>query len=114
VSALRRYVPVALLAVGLVRAPLVRADDAAPPSGGARADQSSKPKRKVPIKKTVKEGVKTGAYTARDGVVTFGRATRSFFKGGPKAAKKTWNENAAKTKRTAREGAQSTRDAAHQ
>jgi hypothetical protein len=108
----RRYVFVALLAVGLVRVPLGRADDAAPAPKGTHAGEPAKPKRKVHIKDTVKEGVKTGAYTARDGIVTFGRATRSFFKGGPRAAKKTWNENAAKTKRTAREGGRSTRDAA--
>jgi len=94
----------ALLAVGLAQAPLVHADDA--------ASQPAKPKRKVHVGKTVKEGVKTGAYTARDSIVTFGRATRSFFKGGAGAARKTWNENAAKTKRTAREGGRATRDAA--
>jgi hypothetical protein len=104
-----RYVLVALLAVGLGGGPPVRAEEAAPAPAGAA---TAKPKRKVPIKNTVKESVKTGAYTARDGIVTFGRATRDFFKGGPSAAKKTWNENAARTKRTAREGGRATRDAA--
>jgi hypothetical protein len=110
----QRYVLVALLAVVMTRAPLALAEDAAPAPEGEHAGETVKPKRKVPIRKTVKEGVKTGAHTARDGIVTFGRTTRSFFKGGTKAAKKTWNENAAKTKRTAREGAHSTRDAAHE
>jgi hypothetical protein len=108
----RRYVCVALLVVGLAGVPSVRAEEAGSAPEGAHAGQPAKPKRRIPIKNTVKEGVKTGAYTARDGIVTFGRATRDFFKGGPKAAKKTWNENAAKTKRTAREGGRATRDAA--
>ena len=109
---MRRYVLVALLAVGLAEPPLVCAEEPAPAPQGTHAGHAAKPKRKVPIKNTVKEGVKSGAYTARDGIVTFGRATRDFFKGGPKAARKTWNENAAKTKRTAREGGRATRDAA--
>jgi hypothetical protein len=100
----------AVLLLALVGAPLAPAEDVAP--AGKQAE-TAKPKRKVHIKDTVKEGAKTGGRTARDGILTFGRTTRDFFKGGTSAAKKTWHENAAKTKRTAREGAESTRDAAH-
>ena len=42
----------------------------------------------------------------------FGRSTKAFFKGGTAAARKTWRENAAQTKRTAKRGAAATKDAA--
>jgi hypothetical protein len=53
----------------------------------------------------VVESAKTGGRAARDGVLTFGRTTRDFFTKGPKAASRTWKENAARTKATAKEGA---------
>src|SRR5262245_47930966 len=62
---------------------------------------------------TVKEALKTGGYAARDGVLTFGRTTRDFFKGGPAAASKTWHANAAQTKANAKAGGRATKQAAH-
>jgi hypothetical protein len=61
----------------------------------------------------VEEGAKTGGRAVRDGALTFGRTTRAFFKGGPKAARETWNANARNTGKTARAGGRATRDAAH-
>jgi len=63
-------------------------------------------------KQTVKESVKTGGHAARDGALTFGRATRAFFTQGPDAAKRTWKANAAKTKANARAGGHAVRSAA--
>src|SRR2546422_2350110 len=68
---------------------------------------------KTKVKRTVKEAAKTGGHAARDGALTFGRSTRDFFTGGPDAAKKTWHENAARTKANAKAGASRTRAAAH-
>ena len=64
------------------------------------------------VKGTVKEAARTGGRTARDGAVTFGRSTEAFFTEGPSAARKTWKANAAKTKRTAKQGAAATKAAA--
>ena len=75
---------------------------------------SPAPKRSVKktVKGTVKEAARTGGRTARDGAVTFGRSTEAFFTEGPSAARKTWKANAAKTKRTAKQGAAATKAAA--
>jgi len=78
----------------------------------ARAEEAKHPK-KAHVGDTVKEAAKTGGHATRDGVLTFGRSTRDFFKGGPDAAKKTWRKNAATTKSNARSGAARTRAAAH-
>jgi hypothetical protein len=77
--------------------------------------QAGEPKhrKKAHVGKTVKEAAKTGGYAARDGALTFGRSTRDFFTGGPQAAKKTWRENAARTKTNAKAGGRRTRAAAH-
>jgi hypothetical protein len=53
----------------------------------------------------VVESAKTGGRAARDGVLTFARATRDFFTKGPHAARRTWEENAAHTKATAKASA---------
>ena len=77
--------------------------------------QAAEPKHRerAHVGKTVKEAAKTGGHAARDGALTFGRSTRDFFKGGPEAAKKTWRENAARTKANAKAGGRRTRAAAH-
>ena len=49
----------------------------------------------------------------RDGFLTFGRSVRSFFTGGPGAARETWRENAAETRENAREGAAAVRGEAN-
>ena len=82
----------------LARPPAVSAEESA--SGPTRS------------KRTVGEAVRTGGHAARDGALTFGRATRAFFKGGTDAARSTWNENATKTKDEAKAGARRTREAA--
>jgi len=63
-------------------------------------------------KRTVKESAKTGGHAARDGVLTFGRATRDLFTHGPDAAKRTWKANAAQTKANAQAGGRAVRSAA--
>jgi hypothetical protein len=60
--------------------------------------------------RTGAEGVKTGATTAVEGVKTFGGATAGLVQGGTDEAKQRWNEGAARTKRTAREGSADTKD----
>ncbi|HEY3186681.1 MAG TPA: hypothetical protein VGJ70_04355, partial [Solirubrobacteraceae bacterium] len=72
-------------------------------------EPTSGPKR---AKRTVGEALRTGGHAARDGALTFGRTTRDFFKGGPDAARSTWNGNAAKTKENAKVGGRKTRAAA--
>jgi hypothetical protein len=49
----------------------------------------------------VKESGRTAGHSVRDGVLTFGRTTRDFFKHGPRTAKRTWNANAAHTRAVA-------------
>jgi hypothetical protein len=79
-------------------------------SSPARADSPTSIGEKV--KRTVKESAKTGGYTARDGALTFGRATRDLFTKGPAAAKQTWKANAAKTKASAKSGGRAVKSAA--
>lgn len=50
----------------------------------------------------VKESGRTTGHAVRDGAQTVGRTVRDFFKGGPHKAKRTWKENAARTKADAR------------
>ena len=50
----------------------------------------------------VKESGRTAGHAARDGTLTFGRTTRDFFTKGPRAARRTWNANAAQTKAEAK------------
>ena len=80
------------------------------PARRVRAD--SPPTVANKTKQTVKESAKTGGHAARDGVLTFGRATREFFTHGPDAAKRAWKANAAKTKANARAGGRAVRSAA--
>lgn len=65
-------------------------------------------------KDTLKESARTGGHAVRDGALTVGRTVRDFFKGGPKAAKRTWKANAEQTREHAREGGRRTRTAAHE
>jgi len=80
------------------------------PAWPARAD--SAPAVADKTKRTVKESAKTGGHAARDGVLTFGRATRDLFTHGPDAAKRTWKANAAQTKANAQAGGRAVRSAA--
>jgi hypothetical protein len=66
-----------------------------------------------PVKETVKESARTGGHAARDGAQTFGRTVRDFFTKGPRAAKRTWKENAARTKAEARAGGKRVKAAAN-
>lgn len=50
----------------------------------------------------VKESGRTTGHAIRDGAQTVGRTVRDFFKGGPHKAKRTWKENAARTRADAR------------
>lgn len=61
---------------------------------------------------TTKEAAITGGRAARDGALTFGRATKAFFTRGPSAAKQAWQENAARTKANAKAGGAATKAAA--
>ena len=79
----------------------------APASG-----EETKRRPKARVKETVKEAGKTAGHAARDGALTFGRSTRAFFTGGAAAAKRTWKQNAARTKANAKAGARATKDAA--
>ena len=101
-GALRRALPLFVVSVvataSLVPARPVRADSPQPV-----ADK---------VKRTVKESAKTGGHAARDGALTFGRATRAFFTQGPDAAKRTWKANATKTKANAKAGGRAVRSAA--
>ena len=65
------------------------------------------------IADTTKNAVVTGGHAARDGALTFGRATKAFFTRGPSAAKQAWKQNAAKTKANAKAGGRATRSAAN-
>jgi hypothetical protein len=80
------------------------------PWSRARADSPGPVAEKA--KRTVKESAKTGGHAARDGALTFGRATRDFFTKGPDAAKRTWKANAATTKANARAGGRAVKSAA--
>jgi hypothetical protein len=62
---------------------------------------------------TVEESARTGGHAIRDGVLTFGRTVRDFFRGGPDAARETWHENAERTKENARQGAANVRGEAN-
>lgn len=59
------------------------------------------------------ESARTGGHAVRDGFLTFGRTVKSFFTGGPNAARETWRENAAETKEHAHEGAAAVQDEAN-
>ena len=61
----------------------------------------------------VKESGRTAGHAVRDGVQTFGRTVRDFFKGGTEAAKRTWNENAARTREDAHEDKEHVKHEAH-
>ena len=78
---------------------------------GAVARAAAEEKRHS-VKNAAKEGAKTGVRTAKEGVLAFGRSTKAFFTGGPEAAKEAWKTSAAKTKRTAKAGARTTKKAA--
>jgi hypothetical protein len=56
---------------------------------------------------------RTGGNAVRDGFLTFGRTVKSFFTGGPNAARETWRENAAETRENARENANAVRGEAN-
>jgi hypothetical protein len=76
------------------------------PGAVALADQDT-------TKKTVEKAAKTTADAVVDGARTVGRSTKVLVKQGTPAAKETWKENAAETKRDAKVNADATRDAAH-
>jgi len=86
----------AFLAALMVAAVPAIADDAGSKAGGV-----------------VAESARTGGHAVRDGFLTFGRTVKSFFTGGPSAARETWRENAAETKENAREGAAAVRGEAN-
>jgi hypothetical protein len=92
---------------GMMRRPHVLALGLAAVLGAARPLQAG-----GPVKGTVKESARTGGHAARDGAQTFGRTVRDFFTKGPRAAKRTWKENAARTKANARAGGKRVRAAA--
>ena len=62
----------------------------------------------------VKESGRTAGHAVRDGAQTVGRTVRDFFKGGPHKAKRTWKENAARTRADARTDEAAVKREAHE
>ena len=60
----------------------------------------------------IAESARTAAHSVRDGVLTFARTTRAFFRGGPSAAEETWDRNADVTRERARRNADRVREEA--
>ena len=61
----------------------------------------------------VKESGRTAGHAVRDGVQTFGRTVRDFFKGGPHQAKRTWQANAERTREDAHHDKAHVKEEAH-
>jgi hypothetical protein len=85
-----------LAALMVAAVPAIAEDDAGRRAGGVAA-----------------ESARTGGHAVRDGFLTFGRTVKSFFTGGPNAARETWRENAAETRENARVGAAAVRGEAN-
>jgi hypothetical protein len=61
----------------------------------------------------VKESGRTAGHAVRDGAQTVGRTVGDFFKHGPHTAKRTWQENAARTKADAHADKEHVKQEAH-
>ncbi len=67
-----------------------------------------------PVVGVPKESARTAGHAIRDGTLAVGRTVRDFFKGGPRKAKQTWKENAARTRADAHADKERVKAAAHE
>jgi hypothetical protein len=67
-----------------------------------------------PVVDVPKESARTAGHAVRDGTLAVGRTVRDFFTGGPRKAKQTWKENAARTRADAHADKERVKAAAHE
>jgi hypothetical protein len=61
----------------------------------------------------LRESGRTVGHAIRDGALTVGRTVRDFFEHGPHTAKRTWQENAARTRADAHADGERVKQEAH-